>query len=219
MEKFDPFGLMEKLLPARIIHLAIRIIMCAILTGLLIRQILLYHLFIFKPLWMVETLMLSMFLVSYLTRKDPVSRARGTKEVFFPVIGALLPFLLLFSPPNLWISDNFLALQLLFYWMTAAAALTAWGLWALRHSFSITVEARELVISGPYRYIRHPVYAGEILAALSIAAWRFSLLNVLIVVLFVVIQLLRSKWEEDKLSRIFSDYQSYAAKTIWFWQR
>jgi len=64
-----------------------------------------------------------------------------------------------------------------------------------------------------------PRLCGEILAALSIAAWRFSLLNVLIVVLFVVIQLLRSKWEEDKLSRIFPDYKSYAAKTIWFWQR
>ena len=154
------------------IHLAIRIIMSAVLAGLLIRQILLYHFLVFKPLWMVETLMLSLFLISYLVRKDPVSRARGTKEVFFPLIGALLPFLLLFSPPNLWISNNFLALHLVFYWLTAAAALTAWGLWALRRSFSIAVEARELVTGGPYRYIRHPVYAGEILAALSIAAWR-----------------------------------------------
>lgn len=107
MEKFDPFFWLEKLLPARIIHLAIRIFMSAILTGLLIRQILLYHFFIFKPLWMVETLMLSMFLVSYLIRKDPVSRARGTKEVFFPVIGALLPFLLLFFAPQFMDKQSF----------------------------------------------------------------------------------------------------------------
>lgn len=37
VENFDPFWGLEKLLPARIIHLAIRIIMSAILTGLLIR--------------------------------------------------------------------------------------------------------------------------------------------------------------------------------------
>jgi hypothetical protein len=34
-----------------------------------------------------------------------------------------------------------------------------------------------------------------------------------------VIQLLRSKWEEDKLSQTFPDYQTYAANTFWLWQR
>jgi protein-S-isoprenylcysteine O-methyltransferase Ste14 len=77
------------------------------------------------------------------------------------------------------------------------------------------VEARDLVISGPYRFVRHPIYLGEMLTALAIAVWRFSLLNFFIITLFIVIQLLRAKWEEDKLAQVFPGYSIYADKTSW----
>jgi len=163
----------------------------------------------------VETLIFIAFLLSYLIRKDPVSRSRGTKEIIVPLIGGILPFALIFSPPNLFITGNPLALNVIFYWLTATTALTVWGLWTLRRSFSITVEARDLVISGPYRFVRHPVYLGEILSALAVTFLRFSWLNVFIICLFVVIQLIRAKWEEDKLALVFPGYSIYAAKTNW----
>ena len=99
--------------------------------------------------------------------------------------------------------------------MTVTTALTLWGLWTIRRSFSITVEARDLVISGPYRWIRHPIYSGEILTALAIAVWRFSLLSFFIITSFIVIQMLRAKWEEGKLAQVFPGYSIYAAKTSW----
>jgi protein-S-isoprenylcysteine O-methyltransferase Ste14 len=218
VEEFDPFGWLETYLPARIIHLLIRISIIALLIGFLIQRISSYNLYLVKPLWVMETLIFIVFLVSYLIRKDPVCRSRGTKEIIVPLIGGVLPFALLFSPPNLFIAVSPLAGQVIFYWMTAATALTVWGLWTLRRSFSITVEARDLVVSGPYRFVRHPIYLGEMLTALAVAVWRFSLLNFLIMTLFVVIQLLRAKWEEDKLALIFPDYSIYAAKTRWFFQ-
>ena len=215
MEKFDPFGWLETYLPARIIHLLIKISIIAVLIIFLIHRIVSYDLYRFKSLWLVETLIFIAFLVSYLIRKDPVSRSRGTKEIIVPLIGGILPFALLFSPPNLFITANPHALDFIFYWLTATTALTVWGLWTLRSSFSITVEARELVISGPYRFVRHPIYLGEILSALAVTILRFSLLNVFIVSLFVVIQLLRAKWEEEKLALVFPGYSIYAAKTSW----
>jgi protein-S-isoprenylcysteine O-methyltransferase Ste14 len=215
VEEFDPFGLLEKYLPARIIHLFIRISIIAVLSVFLIHCISSYDLYRVKPLWFMETLIFIAFLVSYLIRKDPVNRSSGTKEIIVPLIGGILPFALLISPPNLFIAGNPLALQVIFYWMTAATALTVWGLWTLRRSFSITVEARDLVISGPYRWIRHPIYSGEILTALAISVWRFSLLNLFIITLFVVIQMLRAKWEENKLALVFPGYSIYAAKTSW----
>ena len=215
MEEFNPFGWLEKYLPARIIHLLIRISIIAVLIVFLIQRISSYDLYMVKPLWVVETLIFIAFLVSYLIRKDPVCRSRGTKEIIVPLIGGVLPFALLFSPPNLFIAASPLALQVIFYWMTAATALTVWGLWTLKRSFSITVEARDLVISGPYRFVRHPIYLGEILTALAVTVWRFSLLNFFVITLFVVIQLLRAKWEEDKLALVFSGYSIYAAKTSW----
>jgi protein-S-isoprenylcysteine O-methyltransferase Ste14 len=215
VEEFDPFGWLEQYLPAQVIHLLIRISIIAVLIVFLIHYISSYDLYIFKPLWFMETLIFIVFLVSYLIRKDPVSRSSGAKEIIVPLIGGILPFALLISPPNLFIAGNPLALQVIFYWMTAATALTVWGLWTLRRSFSITVEARGLVISGPYRWIRHPIYSGEILTALAVTVWRFSLLNIFIITLFVVIQMLRAKWEEDKLARVFPGYSIYAAKTSW----
>lgn len=215
MKDFDPFGWLEKYVPARIIHLAIRIGIIAVLIVFLSQRVSSYNLYMVKPLWFMETLIFIAFLVSYLIRQDPVCRSRGTREIIVPLIGGILPFALLFSPPNLFIAVKPLALQVIFYWMTASTALTFWGLWTLRRSFSITVEARELVTSGPYRFVRHPIYSGEILTALAVAIWRFSLLNFFIITLIVVIQLLRAKWEEDKLARVFPSYSIYAAETSW----
>ena len=41
-------------------------------------------------------------------------------------------------------------------------AFGVWGLLYLRHSFSIIPEARRLVVGGPYRIVRHPLYFAEI---------------------------------------------------------
>jgi protein-S-isoprenylcysteine O-methyltransferase Ste14 len=87
--------------------------------------------------------------------------------------------------------------------------LTLWGLWTLRRSFSITVEVRSLVLKGPYRWIRHPIYLGEILTAGIVMMWRFSWINVLIWTVFVFIQIVRARLEERKLSAFFPEYYSY----------
>jgi protein-S-isoprenylcysteine O-methyltransferase Ste14 len=101
--------------------------------------------------------------------------------------------------------------------MTAATCLTLWGLWTLRRSFSITVEARELVTGGPYRLVRHPVYLGEMFTASAVTLWRFSPANMVFLAVFVAIQLYRSRMEENKLVRIFPAYSSFCAKSAWFW--
>jgi protein-S-isoprenylcysteine O-methyltransferase Ste14 len=164
-----------------------------------------------------ETLIYIVFLVSYAIRIDPIERSRGLKEIIIPLIGGVLPFSLLSSQPNPLMDGNWLIIYIIFYWMTAAVALTIWGLWTLRYSFSITVEARALITNGPYCWIRHPVYLGEILTALAVTIWRFSVLNIVIFTLFVIIQLLRARWEEAKLSKVFAAYSIYADRVIWIW--
>jgi protein-S-isoprenylcysteine O-methyltransferase Ste14 len=218
VKDFDPFGWLEKYIPAKSIHMLIRGGIIAVLIVFLIQRISLYNNYVVKPLWAVETLIFAVFLISYLIRKDPVSRSKGVKEIVVPLIGGVLPFALLLSEPNPIIVAKPLALQIIFYWMTTATALTVWGLWTLKRSFSITVEARDLVVKGPYRLVRHPIYLGEVLTALAVTLWRLSLLNFLIIILFVVIQLLRTKWEEEKLALALPDYKNYATKTYWFFK-
>jgi protein-S-isoprenylcysteine O-methyltransferase Ste14 len=107
--------------------------------------------------------------------------------------------------------------QTIFWFMTLSTAFTVWGMWALRRSFSITVEARELVASGPYRFIRHPIYSGEIAAATTVALWRFSWPNIALLAIFIGIQLTRARMEEVKLELNFPEYREYAKRTWWVW--
>jgi hypothetical protein len=50
VEEFNPFGWLEKYLPARIIHLLIRISIIAVLIVFLIQRISSYDLYMVKPL-------------------------------------------------------------------------------------------------------------------------------------------------------------------------
>jgi protein-S-isoprenylcysteine O-methyltransferase Ste14 len=217
MKEFDPFGWLEKFFPAHFLHRLIRIGIIVILIIFLVHRVSLYGHYLVRSLWVAETLVYVVFLVSYAIRIDPIERSRGLKETIIPLIGGVLPFTLLSSPPSLLTAGNWLMIYIIFYWMTATTALTIWGLWTLRCSFSITVEVRALITNGPYRWIRHPVYMGEILTALAVTTWRFSILNLALFTLFVIIQLLRARSEEAKLSRVFAAYSIYAARVIWIW--
>lgn len=214
---FDPFGWLERYFSAHALHIMIRSGIMMVLTVFLIQRIASYQRYWFKPLWAAETLIFLVFLVSYAIRSEPRSRSRGVREILIPLLGGVLPFALLLSPPHPVAISSMTYLYMIFVWMTAAACLTVWGLWTLRRSFSITVEVRDLVTAGPYRYIRHPVYLGEMLSALGVAALRFSPLNTALLLLFVAVQLYRSRMEENKLARANPAYRDFAARSPWFW--
>ena len=219
MMEFDPFGWFEKYFSAKTLHIIIRAAVALLLVVFLISRILSYPRYWFKPLWAVETLIFCVFLTIYLIRKDPVDRSRGVREIVIPLIGGVLPFALLHSPPHPLILSSVKYIYAVFIWMTAATCLTLWGLWTLKRAFSVTVEARELVTGGPYRFVRHPVYLGEMLTAGAVATLRFSCVNIALLILFIAIQIYRSRLEEEKLSRFFPDYNRFAARSLWFWKR
>ncbi len=202
-EGFDPFGCLTKWIPGHILHVFIRCGVIAIAFVFLIHRIAEYHNFLVKPLWAVETFIFFAFIISYSVRTEPLEHSRGIKEIVVPMIGAVTPFALLLTPPHPWSYNNIYGLYAVFYWMTATTALTVWGIWTLRRSFSITVEVRTLVTNGPYRWMKHPIYTGEILTAGGVLAWRFSLRNLAVFIIFVIIQALRARWEEDKLKKYF----------------
>ena len=218
IDEFDPFGWFERYFSARALYIMIRCGIMTVLLVFLIQRITAYPHYWFKPLWAAETLIFVVFLVSYALRSEPVSRSRGVREILIPLLGGVLPFALLLSPPHPMASSSVTYLYIIFLWMTAAACLTVWGLWTLRRSFSITVEVRELVTVGPYRFVRHPVYLGEMLSALGVAVLRFSAANAALLLLFTAIQLYRSRMEENKLACVYPAYRDFAARSFWFWK-
>ncbi len=49
---------------------------------------------------------------------------------------------------------------------------TAWAVWSVRYlgrNISVIAQARGVADQGPYRWVRHPLYLGEIVSALGLA--------------------------------------------------
>jgi protein-S-isoprenylcysteine O-methyltransferase Ste14 len=214
---FDPFGLFARYIPEVLLHRIIRLCMVAILGAFLVHRMRQYPTFDLKPLWFAETVLFVVLIIAFLLRSAPCNRSQGVREVVVPLIGSALPFGLLLIPPLPAITGNRILFYGALWWMTMATSLTVVGMWYLRRSFSITVEARTMITGGPYRLVRHPVYLGEMLAAAAVAFIRLSPINILLLLLFFAVQVYRSRMEEAKLRRVFPEYADYAGRSWWLW--
>lgn len=90
---------------------------------------------------------------------------------------------------------------------------SVWATLTLARSISIMPEARALVTSGPYAFVRHPLYVGEFVVLFGIALqhlmpWALVLLGVQ-----CMFQFARMKNEERVLARAFPGYAGYIACT------
>lgn len=70
-----------------------------------------------------------------------------------------------------------------------------------------------LVAAGPYRFIRHPIYSGLILAGIAVALIRVSLLVALLTLALAIVLDLKRRREEAWLLDRYSDYTAYRAHT------
>jgi protein-S-isoprenylcysteine O-methyltransferase Ste14 len=84
---------------------------------------------------------------------------------------------------------------------------------ALGRCFGVLPEARGLVVRGPYRAIRHPVYLGELVALAGLAIAAPVPENLILGTAVLAAQLVRIRLEERALSDAFSEYASYAKRT------
>jgi protein-S-isoprenylcysteine O-methyltransferase Ste14 len=92
-------------------------------------------------------------------------------------------------------------------------ALRAWATGHLE-------KDRRLAESGPYAYVRNPLYLGTLLAAagFAIASRRWAL-GALFAVVFVFIYLPAIELEEQHLRKLFPAFASYAGRVPALWPR
>jgi len=97
-------------------------------------------------------------------------------------------------------------------------ALSIWANYGLLYIGKIGLKAREpfhtpstLVVEGPYRFSRNPIYLGAIMMILGLAILLSSLtLFIITIALFILFRVWFIRWEEKKLEEAFGqDYLEF----------
>ncbi len=94
-----------------------------------------------------------------------------------------------------------------------------WAMWHLRRSFALLVSVREVVLGGPYQFVRHPIYLGYFLDQGGLVLANGSLGMGLLALGFVMFQVQRAALEEAKLGEESAEYRRYAQRTGFMWPR
>jgi len=98
-----------------------------------------------------------------------------------------------------------------------AAVLLLWTLHSLGPNLTDTVVTRQahtLVTRGPYRWVRHPFYDSAGLMVLGVALMAANWFLMLGGLVFMILIVIRTRTEEDKLLARFGDsYRTYMMQT------
>jgi protein-S-isoprenylcysteine O-methyltransferase Ste14 len=107
-------------------------------------------------------------------------------------------------------------------YLAALATAAGYGLavWAMVENRYFSAVARiqkdrgqEVVTTGPYRIIRHPSYAGAVLASLALPVMLDAIWSLIPALIMVVGVTVRTGLEDQMLMAELEGYQSYAEKT------
>ncbi len=81
----------------------------------------------------------------------------------------------------------------------------------LGRSFSLVPQARSVVQTGPYRWIKHPLYFAEEITIVGVVLQYLTPVTLMVLVLHIAVQISRILYEEDLLRRNCPEYASYEA--------
>jgi len=144
--------------------------------------------------------------VLFLVRKLPVGRLPGLAPRALAMAGANCGVLYYLLPRV----DAGLASAIIISVGMLASTLV---LSHLGRAFSVLPQARALVTTGPYRFVRHPLYLAEQVASLGIMLQFAQPWSAVVFLFGFALQWTRMLFEERILSEVFPEYRTYAART------
>jgi protein-S-isoprenylcysteine O-methyltransferase Ste14 len=162
-----------------------------------------------------------------LAGKTPTRPPRNLKEIFVPLLSCLyfvsysfvprLPEGLSKSvfqagvPVGCVFSGLFLGL--------IGAVFSLWGVVSLGKSFGIFVSVRKVVLHGPYRFVRHPIYFGYFLIWFGLLLINLSPAMLVLVAGHMGVFVYRARLEEQGLLEGSPAYAAYVRETGFLFPR
>jgi protein-S-isoprenylcysteine O-methyltransferase Ste14 len=142
-----------------------------------------------------------------MTRPPAKAKADGPLPRIAAFVGTYLPWTIIFlgktdqALPNV-VSTACLLIGIIMMLVT------------IRHlgsSFSLVPQVRSVVQTGPYRWIKHPLYLSEEIAIVGVVLQHLTTMAVVVMILHIAVQVWRIFYEEDLLRRTCPEYSSYEA--------
>jgi len=144
-----------------------------------------------------------------LTSRAPKARYHTILPNLLSVVSAFSVYAFGLLEPS---EERYINLFIPLWFLLCGSGMAVMSLLYLGRAFSVTPQARRLVVRGPYAIIRHPMYLGNILTvcglAMLIETWEAAVLMVLICGLQVV----RSWYEDSLLEHEVLGYASYRTR-------
>jgi protein-S-isoprenylcysteine O-methyltransferase Ste14 len=118
-------------------------------------------------------------------------------------------------PPQAWIALLGALLTI------AGVAFACWARFVLGRNWSSVVQVKqdhELIQRGPYRFVRHPIYTGLLLAffgtAVAIGEWRGFICVVIVGASFWFKLRLEERWMRDNFGAAYEQYMQHTKALI-----
>ncbi len=97
--------------------------------------------------------------------------------------------------------------------------IAIWSVVSLGRSFGLLIEVREVVVSGAYRWVRHPMYLGYLLLLTAFVLASFSPAVLVLVPLHAGLLIYRARLEEARLCESSEAYQAYCRRVGFLFPR
>jgi protein-S-isoprenylcysteine O-methyltransferase Ste14 len=142
-----------------------------------------------------------------MTRSPAKAQADGLLPKIAAFVGTYLPWTIIFFGKTDQALPNLLSTACVLIGMIMMLV-------TIRHlsgAFSLVPQARSVVQTGPYRWIKHPLYLAEEIAIVGVVLQYLTPVTVAVLVLHIGVQVCRILYEEDLLRRNCPEYSDYEA--------
>ena len=158
---------------------------------------------------LISILVLNVIVCLQLARRDAPSSQASFADALQVLPSILLGPLLLFRAGEF---SEWSTLRAMLF--SAATLFAGYALMTLSTSFAVFPSIRELVARGPYRWVRHPAYAGQLGMALLCVMLKIDAVGLLLACALVAATIWRVVVEERFLASM-SGYEAYCEQVRW----
>jgi protein-S-isoprenylcysteine O-methyltransferase Ste14 len=138
------------------------------------------------------------------------------KDIIFVTCQLLLFILFLLNPKKIELHQSKFVIYVALVQFFFGLVILFWAVYELRKSISPFPSPKsnaQLIQTGVFKFIRHPIYTSIFLLTFGWALFSNSLFRFIIFVALVLLFELKSRYEEQLLIQKFPDYINYKKNT------